>query len=189
VKKKLVSFILKLLGWKIYKHVDISNINKCVIAVAPHTSMMDFFIGWLAFYKLNIPVSFLIKKEFFLFPFGFFLKKLGGIPVKINRGSSLLYQAITMFNSNDKIFLVITPEGTRKYNAQWKKGFYFIALKTNVPILIAYIDYKEKKGGVAQIINPTGNYKEDLEKIQSFYKTVNAKYPEKFNLSRMYWDE
>jgi hypothetical protein len=53
-------------------------------------------------------------------------------------------------------------------------------------ILLGYVDYKKKEGGIGKIIHPSGNFEEDLKEVQTFYYNVTARYPEKFNLSEMY---
>ena len=74
-------------------------------------------------------------------------------------------------------YLSIGRHATRKRNPDWKKGFYFIALKANVPIVLAYIDYKEKSIGLKKTFIPTGDFEKDLIKIKQFYKNYHAKYP------------
>ena len=64
-------------------------------------------------------------------------------------------------------------------------GFYHIAVTANVPIQLAYIDYKKKEVAIKAIFHPTGDEIADLEKIQNYYKNINARYPEKFNLSNI----
>jgi len=183
--KKLAYLILKLFGWRIDKG-EIQTVQQAVLVVAPHTSMLDFFIGRMAFYYFGLKVKFIIKKEMFWFPLGFFLKKMGGVPIDRKNTSGVITQIADIFNQHDNIFLAITPEGTRKLNKHWKKGFYHIALKAQVPMVLAYVDYKKKTGGVGPIIQPSGDYESDLQQIQEFYKTINAKHPEYFSLSEMY---
>ena len=126
-------FILKVLGWKIDKHTP-EGVDKCVVVMGPHTSNWDFVIGRLAFASYGVNGRFLIKKELFFFPLGWFLKAIGGIPVDRKSKNSMTEFATAQFEENDKMFMVFTPEGTRSYNPNWKKGFYYIALKANVPI-------------------------------------------------------
>ncbi|MBR4803669.1 MAG: hypothetical protein IK032_03430 [Bacteroidales bacterium] len=57
-----------------------------------------------------------------------------------------------------------------------------------MPIVITYIDYAKKQAAVGESFIPTGNYDKDIIEIQNHYKNVGAKYPENFNMSRMYWD-
>ncbi|MCK9163545.1 MAG: acyltransferase, partial [Bacteroidales bacterium] len=95
-------------------------------------------------------------------------------------------QIVEIFNTREEFSLVITPEGTRKYTDHWKKGFYHIALKANVPVYLAYLDYEKKEGGPGKIFHLTGNFENDIAEIQEFYKDKVAKYPENFSLSKQY---
>lgn len=178
--------LLKLSGWKIFIDHSYLQIPRAVVIMAPHTSMMDFWIGRLAFWKYRKKVHFLIKRELFFFPVGIFLKWMGGIPVRREHTGNLVEQLVDEFSKRSNMWLVITPEGTRKKVEKWKTGFYKIALAANIPILVSYIDYARKEGGIAFVMYPTGDFEKDFEKIKDFYKTVTAKYPEQFNLSSMY---
>ena len=101
------------------------------------------------------------------------------------RPTRLLREIFNHFKNNDTYFLVITPEGTRQRVNQWKKGFYQIATDNNVPIVLAYIDYQEKKGGVGPLFHPTGNFDTDMKEIEKFYRQFHAKHPERYNLSNI----
>ncbi len=172
--------ILELTGWKIKGQFH-DETKKAVLIVAPHTSNLDFVIGRLVFNVLGIKVKFLIKKEAFIFPFGFFLKKLGGIPVDRKRKTNIVDQLINEFNESDQLVLIITPEGTRSYVSSWKKGFYYIAKKANVPVVLGFLDYKKKEAGLGPVIWPAGNYDEDSIIIKRFYQNITGRHPEKFN--------
>lgn len=167
-------------GWKIGPWGD--DVPKCVICVAPHTSNWDFIIA-ISFYKsLGGNPHFLMKKDWFFFPVGNILRAIGGIPVNRSKNSSLSDQMAEMFRTHNDFQLALSPEGTRKKTTQWKTGFYYIALKANVPITLAYLDYTQKEIGVKAIFHPTGDADKDIEKIKSYYKDVHAKHPHKFSL-------
>jgi 1-acyl-sn-glycerol-3-phosphate acyltransferase len=180
--KQFSKTVLWLFGWKIVGEIP-AGIKKCVIIVAPHTSNLDFVIGRLAFYILDVNVKFLIKKEAFKFPVKKLLHSLGGIPVDRSKRNDLVDQVSSMFTSYDSLVVTITPEGTRRLNRRWKKGFYHIAVKSNVPIIFGFLDYKNKRGGVGPVFYPSGNYEKDLIEIESFYIDKGARRPEEFNLS------
>ena len=76
--------------------------------------------------------------------------------------------------------MAITPEGTRKPNADWKKGFYYIAQKASVPIQLAYIDYAKKEVGIATNFHITGDIEADIQQIKLFYKNIQGKIAENF---------
>lgn len=107
---------------------------------------------------------------------------MGGVPVDRKQRSELTDQIVEQFNCRERFGIAITPEATRKRNNDWKKGFYFIALKANVPIVLAYIDYKKKEVGLSKIFIPTGNYERDIVTIKDFYKGVSARNPQNFGL-------
>ena len=66
------------------------------------------------------------------------------------------------------------------YLDDWKKGFYYIAQKANVPILMAYFDYKKKEAGFKGVFYPTGDADKDIRDIREHYRGVTACHPENF---------
>ena len=170
-------FILRLFGWKIDKRTP-EGIDKCVVVMGPHTSNWDFIIGKLAFISYGVKVKFLIKKEAFVFPFGGLLKAMGGIPVDRKKNNNLTETAVKIFNENDSMFMLFTPEGTRDYNPNWKRGFYYIAQKAKVPIYIGYMDYEKKIGGFHSLFEPTGDVDKDIEYIKSILRQYKGRTPE-----------
>lgn len=174
--------VMRMIGWKVTGSIP-PEIKKCVIIAAPHTSNWDFFIGRMAYWQLGVPVKFLIKKEAFDHPLGWLVKRMGGIPVDRKKSNNLVDQVASVFDDYSILNIVVTPEGTRKLVEQWKKGFYFIALKAGVPIVLGFVDYHKKIGGFGPVIYPSGDYNSDIIAIESFYKDKTAKHPEKFNLS------
>lgn len=137
------------------------NYDKCVICAAPHTTNLDLFIGKLFYGAIGRKTSFMMKKEWFFFPLGLIFRAVGGIPVDRKRKTSLVDQMAQQFANSKKFHLAITPEGTRKRNPNWKKGFYYIALKAQVPIVLIGIDYATKTISSTKAIMPTG----DIERI------------------------
>jgi len=176
--QKLIISFLKLFGWNYELHVEIPD--KCILCVAPHTSNWDYIIGMLFYRSIGGKPNVLMKKEWFFFPFSYIFRSLGALPVDRKKRTSVSDQMVEVFNSRSHFQLAISPEGTRKKNAQWKTGFYYIALNAGVPITLAYIDYSKKEIGVKTIFYPTGDLNRDMEEIKGYYKDVHAKYPEKF---------
>ncbi len=175
--KKGGYYLLRMFGWRIDKDIP-QDVKKCVIVMGPHTSNWDFVIGRIAFYTYGLKAKFLIKKEAFVPGFGWLLKWMGGIPVDRKAKNNLTNVAAEMFSENDSLYLVFTPEGTRSYNPDWKKGFYYIAEKAKVPIYIAYIDYEHKRGGFKGKFDPTGDIKKDIDYIKSRLRQHKGKIPE-----------
>jgi len=110
---------------------------------------------------------------------GWLVTALGALPVNRSRNNSLVDGMVELFNTHDELVILITPEGTRAYQPKWRKGFYYAAEGAHVPILLGFLDYKNKEAGVGPVIWPTGNYEKDLEEIKSFYRTKTGRFPEK----------
>ncbi len=151
--------------------------------MAPHTSNWDFVIGRLAFITQGVKVYAMIKKESFFFPLGLVLKMLGGIPVDRSHSQNTVKSVTRHFDDSERFFLIITPEGTRKRVERWKKGFYFIALTAKVPIIMGYLDYGKKEGGLGPVLYPSGDFEADFRVIEDFYRDKQARHPHKFNLT------
>lgn len=82
--------------------------------------------------------------------------------------------------SRKTFHLAITPEGTRSANGDWKKGFYYIAFKAQIPILLAGIDYRTKCITIEKEVFPSGNIEEDMRTIKTYFKRFQGKHPENF---------
>ena len=181
MKQKFFKFIFdRLLGWKAIFDVEIPD--KCVICVAPHTSNWDLLMGKIFYAAYNRKASFMMKKEWFIFPLGLLFKAIGGIPVNRSKNTSLVDQMSKKFASTDYFNLAITPEGTRKANTNWKKGFYFIAKGANVPIILVGLDYGTKTIQIGKRFIPSGDIEKDMPIIKDFFKDFKGKNPEKFVL-------
>lgn len=179
LKQKISAFILKACGWKIEKEVDLPE--KCVFCIAPHTSNWDFFVGFFAYPAIGgTGKQFMIKKDWFVFPFNLFFKAAGGIPVDRSKKVSTVDQLVEACNNTDHFHLGITPEGTRSANSNWKRGFYYIAKNANIPIVLIYFDYGKKVVGLKKIFHPTDDADADMAEIKNYYRGITAKYPEKF---------
>lgn len=167
-----------LTGWKIEGGIP-SEINRCVLVAAPHTSNWDFPYALAGLYLMRVDVKFLAKKSLFQFPLGLIMYPTGGIPVDRSKNSNMVERMIEMFKQNKKLVLLIPAEGTRGKVNEWKSGFYHTAVGAQVPIALGFLDYKRKIAGITKFYHPTGDFDHDLPEIKSFYKTITARYPEK----------
>ena len=57
--------------------------------------------------------------------------------------------------------------------------FYWIAHGAGVPIVLGFVDYERRVGGIGESFMPTGDLPADMDRIRAFYarKTV-GKNPE-----------
>ncbi|MGE4433413.1 MAG: lysophospholipid acyltransferase family protein [Bacteroidales bacterium] len=178
--QKLAQAILKAFGWTY--EAKTPYFMKSVLVVAPHTSNWDFIMGKLGYLALGRDAHFVIKKDWMVWPIGILFRKMGGIPVDRSRANKFTDQIAGIYKSRERFNLAITPEGTRKRNPRWKRGFYHIALKANVPIVLVKIDYGTKHMCVCEVFTPTGDEAADMHAIQQRYKDVVAKHPAQFSI-------
>lgn len=167
-------------GWK--KRITEQHPEKCIICLAPHTSNWDFIIGQLYSHAEGIQFNFLMKKEWFFWPLGPIFKKMGGIPVYRDKAASMTDTLAEIASKTKHFRLVITPEGTRSPRREWKRGFYYIALKAGMPILLYGADFEKKEIVCTRTFCPTGDYDKDIIEIKSYYKDFKGKIPENFIL-------
>lgn len=149
---------------------------------APHTSNWDFLYGSFSWKLFGLDVKYLAKKELFWFPLGIFLRALGGMPVDRSKNNELVGAMAELVNGEEEIIVLMTPEATRKKVDKWKTGFYYLAMKANIPIVLAKINYREKCSIIGGSFIPSGNIERDFEIIRDFYKDAGPKVSENFSL-------
>ena len=143
MKKFLGKLILKLVGWKVVLHGDVNNLNRCILAVAPHTHNSEYILGNLAYWSLEKPLKVIIKDAHTKAWYGSIIKNLGGVGIDRSQKNDLVNFVAKQFEKDD-FSLVITPEGTRSWVPKWRKGFYHMALAAKVPIVLAVGDFGTK---------------------------------------------
>ena len=184
MKKAIFGFIyFKVLGWKAV--VNVPDYDKYIVCAAPHTSNWDLFIGKLFYGAIGRDSGFLMKKDWFFWPLGPIFRWMGGIPVERNKRTSLVDQIIQIAKERKTFHLAITPEGTRKANPNWKKGFYHIALKAGVPIVVIGIDYSKKLIICEKELMPSGDLEKDLREIKLYLKDFKGKIPQNFTIGEV----
>jgi len=171
-------FILEtVLGWKLENDFP-KDIHKYVVIAAPHTSWVDFPIAVLSRLSSGVMIHFIGKSSLFKWPFGYFFKLLGGTPVDRTKSHNLVDAVIEIFNTKKEFRLGLSPEGTRKKVDKWKTGFYYIAKGANVPIVMATLDFENKKVKISKPYYTTDNKEKDFELYHHFFKDVKGKNPE-----------
>ena len=151
---------------------------KCVIIAAPHTTNWDAVHMIAIAWKLRLKVSFLGKLSLFKWPFGWIVKRLGGVPIDRAGKLGIVNQVAEQFESRDSLFLAVAPSGTRSKRDRWKSGFYHIAHSAKVPIVCGFLDYKRKVGGLGPTVDASGTIKETMDQMRAFFSGVTGKYPE-----------
>jgi 1-acyl-sn-glycerol-3-phosphate acyltransferase len=171
---------LKLTGWKVEGSLP-PGVTKCVLIAAPHTSNWDLPYTLMVAFALRLNVYWMGKASIFKPPFRGVMRWLGGIPVQREQSNNLVAasaQAIVDFDGH--LQLAVPPEGTRSKSRYWKTGFYYIAQTAQVPIVMAYMDYGQKRSGLGPVFQPTGDIDKDMAEIKAFYAPMKGKHADRF---------
>jgi len=173
----LALMVFRLSGWRAEGQKP--AISKYVIIAAPHTSNWDFFYTLCLAFILRMKPLIMMKDTWFRGPLGPFLKWLGALPVNRSKSNNVVAQSIGAFHAHSRFVLLVPPSGTRKRVMYWKTGFYHIAKGADVPIVLGYLDYRRRAGGIGPMLKPTGDMEADMKKIRHFYKNITGKYPKR----------
>jgi len=173
----LAKFIYyNLLGWKVVG--EFPTLDKCVVAVVPHTSWVDFFLGLLVRRVINQDINYIAKKSLFKPPFGWYFKWMGGAPIDRSKSSDTVTAISNVFSENKVFRLALSPEGTRKKVETWKTGFYYIAKTAKVPIVLVAFDYGGKQVKISEPQYTSSDIEEDFKKYKLFFKGSVGKVAE-----------
>lgn len=169
---------LKSMGWRV--EGEIPDIKKFVIIAAPHTSNWDFPITLAVAFAMRMKIYWMGKAAIFRWPFAATFRWLGGIPIDRSKTNNVVEQSIRSFRELERLIMLVPPEGTRKKVSYWKTGFYHIAQGANVPIVLGFLDYRRKIGGIGPTFHPTGQIERDMQAIKAFYDSITGKRQSQF---------
>lgn len=173
----LCKFILfRLLGWRMIGQQP-EGLDKYLFVALPHTSNWDFFYGWLASKALGINMTFFVKDVFCKGPLICFCRFFGVAPVNRSERTNFVESVASKFREDEKLVVLITPEGTRKPTPGLKSGYYYLAKAADVPIVLAGPNYQEKTFTIMPPRLAKPSFEEDHADLIEFCKTMYAKYP------------
>ena len=175
---KLCAFILyKLLGWS--KEGDFpKGESKFIIIGVPHTSNWDFVIGWLVLRSLHVKTTIFVKDAYFIWPLRPFCRFFGVAPVNRRESTNFVDAIVRQFDENETLYALITPEGTRQKVDKLKSGYYYIAKKAIIPIILAGPDYVKKTFYLAPPRYAKDSFEEDQQQIGEFCASMVGKNTE-----------
>jgi 1-acyl-sn-glycerol-3-phosphate acyltransferase len=159
---------------------EVPDVPRAVVIVAPHTSNWDFVVGLFGKLALGLRVRFIAKHTLFRGPFGSFLRWMGGISVDRRAAAGVVETAVEAMKAAEKLYLVLTPEGTRRKVPAWKSGFYRIAHGAAVPILPVAFDFQRRAIVFEPLFDPTGDYDADLPALRARFSAAMARRPENY---------
>lgn len=175
--QKFGRFMFDLLGWRFEGNAP--DVAKAVVILVPHTSNWDFFMACFAKFALDLKASYLMKKEAFFWPFKRWLMWIGGIPIDRSQPTRIVTQVTKEYRDQSNMWLVITPEGTRKKVSKYKTGFVRIAHSARVPIIVVGLDYKKKAITFSKVVESTGRHEQDAQALYHYCReTFQGRNPQ-----------
>lgn len=165
--------VLRLGGWRVTG--EWPNLPHLVVLFAPHSSYQDVVWGLAAKLALGVRMEFVAKQELFRGPLGWLLRRAGGIPVNRSSPRGVVREIADRFTQRPQRWIAIAPEGTRKPVEHWKSGFWRIAREAQVPVLLGYFHYPERRIGVGPVIHLGTDMDADMARIRAFYRPWQGK--------------
>ena len=166
--------LLHLGGWRLLG--EFPDLPKLIVIGAPHSSYWDGVWGLLMKVALGVDVNIMIKREVLRSPLGLILRPIGCIPIDRRAATDVVGQMTARFARKPRMWLGITPEGTRKPVTQWKTGFLRIAYAAKVPVLPVFFDYPSKTFTLGQPFYPAGDLDADMLAIRALFRGYHGKY-------------
>ena len=181
--RRLLLLLYRMRGWKAVGEVP--EPRRFIIIAAPHTSNWDLPFALAVAWAMDIRISWAGKSSLFRFPFAGFMRWLGGISVERSKRDNQVEKIAQAMRAADKMYLVVAPSGTRSKRDHWKSGFYHIAKAANVPILLAFLDYERKEGGLGPLVYASDDVAHDMNQIRAFYADKRGKHPAQETVPRL----
>ena len=147
---------------------------RCVMIAAPHTTNWDFPIMLALTKVLGVRVSWLGKRSLFKGPMGPLMRWLGGVSIDRSAPGGMVAALARELAGSERMVLMVPAEGTRSKTEYWKSGFYRIAVESQLPIVLAFVDSNTHTGGFGPSVMPSGDVAADMAKIRAFYEGMEG---------------
>lgn len=171
----LAYLLVRGMGWRITGERPVEP--KVMILGAPHTANLDFLLTLALMHYFRLPLRYLIKDQVFKTPLAPIVRALGGIPVDRSKTNNLVEGIVNAIKGQQEMAIGVLPEGTRKYVAYWKSGFYYIASGAEIPIYPVSVNGPAKHLHMGPKLVPTGDIEADMELLALFFGDTKGVIP------------
>lgn len=172
--RRLAAWIVTRCGWRL--RGEFPDLPRVVLIAAPHSSWWDGVWGLLIKVAIGIDIAFMAKRELFVGPLGWLLRKLGGVPIERSATHGVVEQMSERLQASRQLWIGVAPEGTRKRVQKWRSGFWHIAERAGVPILPVYFHYPERCIGIGEPFHTSGDIDADMRALRAFYAPWRGKH-------------
>ena len=169
--------LVKLMGWTV--EFDGLPAKQGVLIGYPHTSNWDFITMMPVKWAVGLPVQFFAKESLFRIPlFGRWIRFLGAVPIDRSSPKGVVGEMVDALKAHKQtdqfLWIGLSPEGTRKRTEGWRSGFYQLALGADVPLCMLRIDYGNKVAKITDFMRLTGDVATDYAHIAQVYEGVQG---------------
>jgi len=148
---------------------------RLVVIAAPHSSAWDAVWGFAMLLAMDLGVVFMAKKEIFVGPLAWYLRRMGGLAVDRAAPGGVVDQVATRLRESDRMWFVLAPEGTRRRVDKWKTGFWKIARAADVPVLCVAFDYPNRCVRIGPLMRCSEDVEVDMVVIRAWYRPFMGK--------------
>lgn len=170
--------LLKLFRITVEGHIP-NDVAKKLYLIAPHTSNFDFPLGIMVRAAYKVETNYIAKHTIFRFPFGWFFRKSGGIPVNRTVKTNFIDEVIEVYKQNERVSIGIAPEGTRSKVERFRTGFYHIARGANVPVCLVTFDWGQRKVIFGKVYHLSEDKEKEVAEIEAYYTGIKGFYRSK----------
>ncbi len=181
LRRRFALLVLRAVRWKAVGEVP----DRGVLVGAPHTSNWDWVLTILLAWSYDITIRLLVKKELFVGPLGWFLRRTGAVALDRTNPGRTIKELLAESKGDDPWLIGLAAEGTRARGERWKSGFYRIAQQTGLPITLAFIDAPSRRVGWGPTFHPTGDVVADMDLVRAFYADKTGIRPDNFTPPRL----
>lgn len=160
--------LLRIGGWRVCG--EWPDVPRLVIIAAPHSSAWDAVWGFAAKLAMDLGAVFMAKKEAFIGPLGWYLRRMGGVAVDRAAPVGVVEQAARQIRESERMWFILAPEGTRRRVEHWKSGFWKIARAADAPVLCVAFDYPGKTIHIGPLLRMGDDLDADMARIRAWYR-------------------
>ena len=172
--RRLATWVLRIGRWRMEGQWP--DEPRLVVIAAPHSSAWDAVWGFAMLLAMDLGVVFMAKKEIFVGPLAWYLRRMGGLAVDRAAPGGVAEQVATRLRDAERMWFVLAPEGTRRRVEKWKTGFWKIARAADVPVLCVAFDYPNRCVRIGPLLRCSEDFEADIGSIREWYRPFIGKH-------------
>ena len=179
VVRALGRVVLAMLGVRLAG--GFADTPRCVLVGWPHTSNLDGIVALAGVAVIGLRPTILVKRSLFRWGAGAVLRAFGGTPVSRDAPGGVVGQSVAALRAAERLWVAVSPEGTRGRGAGWKTGWHRTAVGAGVPVSVLAFDWGRRRSerrltGLGALV-PTGDLAADTAAVEALLAGVVGRRP------------